>query len=226
MSLDSLESGQSPEISLFLGEYEGERNEKDERHGFGRALLPNGDEYEGDYKNGKRNGNGKYTFLKSKARYEGEYSNGQKCGQGKFWYPDGSIYEGTWAEGLRNGYGKYTYANGDVYEGMWKDGRKHGQGEYIYKDKGIRYRGNWSDGISKDHGKLITSSFTYHGTFSGEEPVGTGKFHFDAGCEQEGEYVTKRMVRYTDASREVFHVPHWNCLSLYKAGSRLDKPLD
>ena len=68
MSLDSLESGQSPEISLFLGEYEGERNEKDERHGFGRALLPNGDEYEGDYKNGKRNGSGKYTFLKSKAR--------------------------------------------------------------------------------------------------------------------------------------------------------------
>lgn len=226
MSLDSVESYESPGISLFMKKYDGELNEKGERHGFGRALLPNGDEYDGDYKNGKRHGYGKYMFVNGKARYEGEYENGKKSGRGKCWYPDGSVYEGTWAEGLRNGFGVYTYANGDRYEGLWEDGRKHGQGEYIYKHQGIRYRGNWSDGEFQDHGKLITSSYTYTGTFSGEGPVGPGRFHFDAGCEQEGEYVIEGMAQINFTPRGVVHVPLWKCTSLHKAGPRLDKPLD
>ena len=41
-------------------DYEGERNERDERHGHGKATLPNGDTYEGMYENGKRNGHGTY----------------------------------------------------------------------------------------------------------------------------------------------------------------------
>lgn len=44
----------------YLGEYEGERNERDERHGYGRAKLPNGDTYEGYYEHGKRHGKGVY----------------------------------------------------------------------------------------------------------------------------------------------------------------------
>lgn len=39
-----------------LQEYEGERNEAGERHGHGRARLPNGDVYEGQYEFGQRNG--------------------------------------------------------------------------------------------------------------------------------------------------------------------------
>ena len=46
----------------YLGEYDGERNELDERHGFGRAKLPNGDTYEGYYENGKRHGKGTYRW--------------------------------------------------------------------------------------------------------------------------------------------------------------------
>ena len=46
--------------SSVLQEYEGERNERDERHGLGKAILPNGDKYEGQYENGKRHGNGTY----------------------------------------------------------------------------------------------------------------------------------------------------------------------
>ena len=81
--------------------------------------------------------------------------------------------------------------------------------------------GNWNEGKFEDEGKLITSVYTYSGNFSGEEPaVGPGRFQFDTGCEQEGEYVPKRMVRRTNASREVFHVPVWRCLELYQAGPR------
>lgn len=39
-----------------MQEYEGERNELGERHGEGRAVLPNGDVYQGDYFNGLRHG--------------------------------------------------------------------------------------------------------------------------------------------------------------------------
>ena len=33
-----------------------------QRHGYGKALLPNGDIFEGSYKNGLRYGEGKYIF--------------------------------------------------------------------------------------------------------------------------------------------------------------------
>lgn len=68
MSFDSPNSQESVEILVFLGKYVGERNEQEERHGFGRSQLPNGDEYEGEYQNGKRHGFGKYAFANRRAR--------------------------------------------------------------------------------------------------------------------------------------------------------------
>ncbi|KAM6447426.1 radial spoke head 1 homolog isoform 2-T2 [Liasis olivaceus] len=64
-----------------LGEYEGERNEAGERHGRGKARLPNGDTYEGEYANGKRNGKplgpGKYIFDIG-CEQHGEYCHEEK----------------------------------------------------------------------------------------------------------------------------------------------------
>lgn len=74
--------------------YEGERNKEGDRHGYGKALLPNGDMYVGHYCKGFRHGKGLYVF-KNGARYDGEWRHGVKYGQGTFWYPDGTRYEGT-----------------------------------------------------------------------------------------------------------------------------------
>ncbi|XP_028990405.1 radial spoke head 1 homolog isoform X2 [Betta splendens] len=101
-----------------LGEYEGDRNQAGERHGFGKAVLPNGDIYHGQYQNGKRHGHGTYRF-KNGAKFVGDYYQGVKQGQGTFYYPDGSKYEGSWVEDLRHGHGVYTYPNGDIYDGEW-----------------------------------------------------------------------------------------------------------
>ena len=79
---------------LNFQEFEGERNSKQERHGRGKALLPNGDIYDGWYSRGKRHGQGIYIF-RNGARYNGEWHKGQKSGQGVFIYPDGSKYEGN-----------------------------------------------------------------------------------------------------------------------------------
>ena len=52
------------------------------------------DTYEGDMVQGKREGQGKYTFA-SGGVYDGAYSDNKKSGSGKMDYPDGSKYEGT-----------------------------------------------------------------------------------------------------------------------------------
>ena len=49
-------------FAFFLKEYEGERNENNERHGYGKAKLPKNDTYEGYYQNGKRHGQGTYKL--------------------------------------------------------------------------------------------------------------------------------------------------------------------
>lgn len=40
----------------FDQEYDGERNSEGERHGRGKARLPNGDTYDGEYEHGFRSG--------------------------------------------------------------------------------------------------------------------------------------------------------------------------
>ena len=58
-----------------------------------KKKYPNGDRYEGEWKDGVPNGNGKMT------------------------YASGGIYIGNWLSGNKHGEGKMTYANGDCYEG-------------------------------------------------------------------------------------------------------------
>lgn len=58
----------------MLQSYEGDRNETNERHGFGHAIFSNGDTYEGQYQNGKRHGIGTYRFT-NRASYTGTFDS-------------------------------------------------------------------------------------------------------------------------------------------------------
>lgn len=82
-----------PFFRFILQAYKGQRNSNDERHGFGKAILPNGDAYVGTYKNGHRHGRGQYRF-KNGAIYQGCYREGLRHGKGVMRYPDKSKYEG------------------------------------------------------------------------------------------------------------------------------------
>ncbi|CAL8265907.1 unnamed protein product [Lota lota] len=172
----------------YLGEYSGDRNEAGERHGSGKAMLPNGDTYQGQYENGRRSGQGTYRF-KSGASYTGDYYNNIKQGQGTFYYPDGSKYEGSWVEDLRQGHGIYTYPNGDKYDGAWLRHVRHGHGTYWYHDTGSSYRGAWNNGKKDAVGEIIHSNHHYKGRFLNNNPMGPGKYVFDIGCEQHGDYI-------------------------------------
>uniref|UniRef100_A0A3P8UQM3 Radial spoke head 1 homolog n=1 Tax=Cynoglossus semilaevis TaxID=244447 RepID=A0A3P8UQM3_CYNSE len=171
-----------------LGEYVGDRNEAGERHGHGRAVLPNGDVYEGEYENGKRNGQGTYRF-KNGARYVGTYFQNMKHGQGIFYYPDGSKYEGAWVKDVRRGRGVYIYPNGDTYDGEWLQHLRHGQGTYNFKETGSKYQGSWVNGNMESAGEYIHCNHRYEGTFANNKPSGSGKYVFpDIKCEQHGDY--------------------------------------
>ena len=57
--------------------------------------------------------------------YEGEYLNGKFNGQGTLTSENGDKYVGGWKDNKRHGLGTYMFANGNKYVGEWKDGVLH-----------------------------------------------------------------------------------------------------
>ena len=91
------------------------------------------DVYEGEYYDGLKNGNGKYTWSDGTV-YEGNWVNDVLNGNGKYTWSDGVVYEGNWVNGDMNGYGTWTEPGEYVYVGEFKDGEFTGQGIRTYKD--------------------------------------------------------------------------------------------
>ena len=83
------------EINKQVKDYSKNKYELEKYYNVGKLLLEAGNKYgegiikeyfayndylifEGEYKNGRRNGKGKEYFNKSKLKFEGEYLNGKK----------------------------------------------------------------------------------------------------------------------------------------------------
>lgn len=138
--------------------------------------------YNGKWKDGKRNGDGRgmwdYTV------FDGTWKNG-KPAEGKLYdiyfdnvsymdFPDEStlIYEGEFSDGMKSK--GIEYSDGTlIYEGEWKDDRYNGQGS-LYTDGHIQYEGEFKDG--RLHGKGIEYSsdgkVIYEGDFNDGDYVG------------------------------------------------------
>ena len=63
--------------------------------------------------------------------YEGTWKAGEINGEGKLSQQNGDVYIGTLVNGRRDGLCKVTYANGDIYEGNFADDQRSGQGKFI-----------------------------------------------------------------------------------------------
>lgn len=162
-----------------------------------RFRFPNGDEYQGEWLNGKPHGEGLLVTLKGD-RYLGEFENGLFHGYGEMHYGNGDVYEGEWVRGMPNGEGTLNYksgnyyegqwllgkrsgigqlkfASGSVYEGEWKNDNRHGQGKMIHRT-GDRYIGDYA--FNKPHGngvQISSSGQAYRGTFSKGKKHGVGE---------------------------------------------------
>uniref|UniRef100_A0A2K6EEQ0 Radial spoke head 1 homolog n=1 Tax=Propithecus coquereli TaxID=379532 RepID=A0A2K6EEQ0_PROCO len=159
---------------------------------------------------------GVYRF-KNGARYIGEYVKNKKHGQGTFIYPDGSRYEGEWADDQKHGHGVYYYVNNDTYTGEWFAHQRHGQGTYFYAETGSKYVGTWVNGQQEGAAELIHLNHRYQGKFFNKNPVGPGKYVFDIGCEQHGEYRLTDMERGEEEEEEetlVSVIPKWKATKI------------
>ena len=111
-------------------------------------LWENGTKYMGEWKDGKKHGQGTFTYGKGKwegDKYEGEFKVGYRNGQGTYTWSDGDKYVGEFKDDKPNGQGTYTWSDGRKYEGEFKEGKKHGQGTYTNK-VGEKYVGEYKDG--------------------------------------------------------------------------------
>ena len=143
---------------------------------FGTARYPNGDRYEGEWRDDKQNGRGTYSFLADNRfkgdRYEGEHRDDKKNGRGTYYHASGDRYEGEFRDDKKNGRGTFYHASGDRYEGEYRDDKKNGRGTSYYAS-GDRYEGEYRDGERNGRGTYyhasgkVTAGFWQYGKYVG-----------------------------------------------------------
>ena len=130
--------------------YEGAKNEKGEYHGSGTLIDSLGFIYQGEFINGKLNGQGTLTFDRNYPYFEKIYFN-QLFGS---FLPDstscikcsnhGNKYVGEFKDGLMHGEGTSTSFDGKKYVGEFKDGLFHGKG--IFSSNSGKFIGEFKNG--------------------------------------------------------------------------------
>lgn len=126
-------------------------------------------------------GNGT-QYLPDGSIYVGNFKRGKKHGQGVMTYSNGDCYEGNWVEDCRDGIGEYRFSSAhcsiksisgtwlndrpsapmaleynlppdSVFVGQFQQGMRHGPGELTYVD-GTSYSGEWVNGKREGYGEL------------------------------------------------------------------------
>jgi len=86
--------------------------------------------YTGDCKKNKAHGKGKAIGIDT---YEGDFKNGLPDGQGKYTWSNKNVFDGKYVKGLREGKGIITFkrqgAQDSIVEGYWKKDAYIGQNE-------------------------------------------------------------------------------------------------
>lgn len=115
--------------------------------GICKITYPNGDLYEGEVKDGMREGIGMMIFSQTNERYEGQWIKDQMTGFGNYFYstPDHRQYSGQFYHGELYGNGVIQTTQ-FVYKGTVKNGLFDGFGRYQDLQTGLVYEGNFKDG--------------------------------------------------------------------------------
>lgn len=144
-------------------------------HGKGRMTFPNRDIYDGEWSDGKMNGQGEYLRFNTRTdkyaeRYIGEFVDGVIHGNGRILFENRMEYEGQWQNGKRTGTGTLWISDKEYLHGLWK---------YDEMIRGVRHfeSGDWYDGSFKNslfhgYGKYFHSSGTlFDGEFENGKPA-------------------------------------------------------
>ena len=144
--------------------------------------------YVGEYKNGKKSGQGSYTLANGN-KYVGEFRDDQFNGQGTLTSPAGEVYYvGAWKDGMRNGQGTDTEIPGVKYVGEHRSGWRNGQGT-LTLPSGNQYVGAWKYGKQDGQGAFTFADGSNHvGGYKDGKESGQGTFTWPSGAKHVGEY--------------------------------------
>ena len=157
--------------------YEGEVNQKNERHGFGKITEPdstkvgmwrnnklsgwardikkNGQIFEGKFSNNIINGKGVYRY--KDVLYTGNFENGIRQGKGVL-LTKNFQYQGMFNQGKIDGYGKIVFIEPSSeeaeYEGFFKENKIEGEGIMKWRN-GNMYQGEMKNGKMNGRGRFI-----------------------------------------------------------------------
>jgi hypothetical protein len=174
-------------LKTARGEYEGEFVE-DKRHGDGKFTKDDGSCFEGRFADDWITGEGKVVYEVG-STYTGSFKYFMQHGTGKYTHPDGLTYEGQYVENFLEGEGIVTYQNGDVYSGTFLRNKMHGQG-VLEKADGSKYEGEFFE--NEYHGSgiyYVKDAFTYAGSFRAGQFEGKGVLTYVNGDIHDGEFL-------------------------------------
>ena len=182
------------ENPIFEGEYKDGKKWNGKLYGYvlkdGNGKIENIENYynriylkfEGEYKNGQRNGKGKEYDKNNNVIFEGEYLNGHKWnGKGcnekgniiyeinngisngdvkEDIYNDNLLFEGEYLNGKRHGIGKvydYYYIDHQIYEGKYKEGKRNGNGREYNNEGKLIFEGEYLEGHKRKGKEYINN---------------------------------------------------------------------
>lgn len=104
--------------------------------GFGKMINPKTEEkYEGEWRNGKRDGRGVEFYADGEKKYVGNFKNGKYEGNGTFFYKNGDKYVGKYKNGFMNDDKGYFIFNNNIrLVARVENNIKHGKAMRIYPD--------------------------------------------------------------------------------------------
>ena len=162
------------------------------------TQYPNGDVYEGEWKNCKKNGKGTYkatlgvTYIgyfrdnlmhgvgklihDEEIIYEGEFANNKMCGKGIYTDKFYNVYTGHMNDDKYNGKGEMSFVNGNFFDGKWVDGA-YVEGTMKYANSEV-YVGIFKDGKFVNGKYKYLNGETYEGSWTDQLFQGQGKFLF------------------------------------------------
>ncbi len=195
--------------------------------GYGEYRFDNGDEYKGQFKSGKFEGQG-ILYLVTGDKYLGNWVAAQREGRGRLEFANKDVYLGNFTANNIEGEGEMTYADGAHYSGQWANNKRNGEGQLQLSNgelltgtwKNDQYQAAWNSvafmgdtinlrNCNTDYCSSGIGKFTYDngnrfvGDFRDGRPEGTGILYFKGGNRYEGDWKKdapngKGVMHYTD----------------------------
>ncbi|XP_039611985.1 MORN repeat-containing protein 1-like isoform X2 [Polypterus senegalus] len=168
--------------------YEGEWK-LGKKNGNGKLVMKDGSYYEGEFKDGEINGNGLRYWASTGNTYSGQFCFGELHGHGVMQYGKGGQYEGEFSYGLRDGHGCLFDKEGNAYQGSFHKNKKHGEGQIAYSNGDV-YEGDWILDQRQGHGVLRSAdSSIYEGQWRNDLFNGHGTMIHSSGIIYEGQWI-------------------------------------